>query len=241
MHKSKRKGSLLFTKDYEAICNEWLGGLKPMRYKSDILKNQFGRHFDALKATSLINRDPTLEKNKAGTGFNVTFHPGPGFFEDYQAYYLDKKPMRLTLRAVAELQEVKALELVAYFHRRLGRLEHTRFADHETSYADELLTTHGEAEIRDLIDHVIGKAKETKFEMAFFGALKRYAPEWAASEARRKEQERKAAVVSGCPHCSGGGMLELREQGTGRLFMHLCPHRIEHIAKIEETLNAFRV
>ena len=43
-----------------------------------------------------------LEKNKAGTGFNLTFHPGPGFFEDYQAYYLDKKPARLTLRTVAE-------------------------------------------------------------------------------------------------------------------------------------------
>src|SRR3954452_15517421 len=92
----------------------------------------------ALRATGLISRT-CIEANKAGTGFNLTFHPGPGFFEDYQAYYLDKKPMRLTLRAVAELQEVKALELVAYFHRRLGRLEHTRFADHETSYADELL------------------------------------------------------------------------------------------------------
>ena len=28
MHESKRKGSLRFTKDYEAICKEWLGGLE---------------------------------------------------------------------------------------------------------------------------------------------------------------------------------------------------------------------
>ena len=133
MHESRRKGSLRFTKDYEAVCKEWLGGFKPERYKSRIFSNQLGRHLDALKATGLISRT-TIEANKAGTGFNMTFYPGSGFFEDYQAYYLDKKPVRLTLRAVAELQEVKALELVAYFHRSLGRLEHTRFADHETAY-----------------------------------------------------------------------------------------------------------
>ena len=30
MHESKRQSALQFTKDYEAICNEWLGGLKPL-------------------------------------------------------------------------------------------------------------------------------------------------------------------------------------------------------------------
>jgi hypothetical protein len=240
MHLNKRAGSLTFTKDYEAICAEWLGGLKPLKHRSKIIKEQLGRHFDALKATGLISRDPTLTKNKAGTGLNVTFSPGQGFVEDYQAYYLGKKPLRISLRTTAELQEVKALELVAYFHRQLGRLEHTRFKDHETAYADELLATHSEAEIRDLIDHAIGKARETKFEMAFFNALKRYAPEWSASEARRKERERRVAVIKQCPHCSDAGMLELREQGTSRMVVHLCPHDPEHIAKIEETLNAHR-
>ena len=53
MHESKRKGSLRFTKDYEAICKEWLGGLKPEKYKSLIISNQLGRHLAALKATCL--------------------------------------------------------------------------------------------------------------------------------------------------------------------------------------------
>ena len=233
MHESKRKGSLRFTKDYEAVCKEWLGGLKPEKYKSRIFSNQLGRHLDALKATGLVTRT-TIETNKAGTGFNMTFYPGPGFFEDYQAYYLDKKPVRLTLRAVAELQEVKALELVAYFHRSLGRLEHTRFADHETAYRRRALAIHSEAEIRDLIDYAIEKARETKFPMLFFGALKRYVAEWSAGEARRKERE----VVRDCPlgpACSNFG------SRVRALFMHLCPHKLDHIAKIEETLNAFRV
>ncbi len=241
MHESKRKGSLKLTKDYDAICREWLGGLKPLRYKSDILKDQFGRHFAALKATGLIAREPALEKNKAGTGFNVTFHPGLGFYEDYQTYYLDKKAPRLTLRTVADLQEVKALELVAYFHRQLGRLERTRFEDHETTYADELLAMHSEAEIRDLIDFAVSKAPTTKWEPLFFGSLKCFVEEWSAGAGRRKEWERREAAVRACPHCTKDGIIELREEGTGRLFVHLCPHKIEHITKIEETLKACRI
>jgi hypothetical protein len=242
MHDKKGRGSLRFTKDYEAICKEWLGGLKPLQYKAHILKDQLGRHFDALQATGLIGRTPALEKNKAGNGFNVTFHPGSGFFEDYQAYYLDKKPARLTLRSVAELQEVKALELVAHFHRQLGRLERTRFEDHETAYASELLATHTETEVRDLIDYAIEEAKRTKWaDMLYLGACKRFVDEWSAGAARRKNRERREATVAACPHCTKDGMLELREQGTNRVFVHLCPHKLEHIAKIEEGLKAYRI
>ena len=72
-----------------------------------------------MKATGLIRRY-VLERNAAGDGFNLSFYPGKGFFEDYQHYYLDRQQPRLRFRAIAELNEVKALELVAYFHRQLG-------------------------------------------------------------------------------------------------------------------------
>jgi hypothetical protein len=241
MHEKKGRGSLRFTKDYEAICKEWLGGLKPLHYRAHILKDQLGRHFDSLQATGLIGRTPTLEKNKAGTGFNVTFHPGPGFYEDYQAYYLDKKPARLSMRTVAELQEVKALELVAYFHRRLGRIERTRFKDHETAYATELLSKHTEAEVRDLIDYAVAEAPRTNFEPLYFGAIKKFVAEWSENAARRKKRELRDAVVAACPHCAKDGWLELREQGTNRVFVHLCPHKLEHITMIEEEFNARRI
>jgi hypothetical protein len=241
MHEKKGRGSLRFTKDYEAICKEWLGGLKPLRHKSKIIQEQLGRHFDALQGTGIIGRTPTLEKNKAGTGFNVTFHPGQGFFEDYQVYYLDKKPAHLTMRTVAELQEVKALELVAYFHRKLGRIERTRFQDHETAYAIELLAKHTEAEVRDLIDYAVAEAPQTNFEPLYFGSLKRFVDEWGANAARRKKRQRWEAAVNACPLCNKDGMLELREQGTGYLLVHECPHRLEHITKIEEGLKAYRV
>ena len=195
MHESKRKGSLRFTKDYEAICKEWLGGLKPERYKSQIFSNQLGRHLDALKATGLVTRT-TIETNKAGTGFNVTFYPGPGFFEDYQAYYLDKKPARLTLRAVAELQEVKALELVAYFHRsarppRAHPLRGSR--DRIRRRASRQAHRGGGARPHRLRRRP--RPGRPSWRPLFFGALKRYVAEWGAGEARRKERERREAAV----------------------------------------------
>jgi hypothetical protein len=240
MHEKKGRGSLRFTKDYEAICKEWLGGLKPEKYKSLILTNQLGRHLNALRATGLISRT-TIEENKASTGFNLSFYPGPGFFEDYQAYYLDKKPARLSMRTVAELEEVKALELVAYFHRKLGRIEHTRFQDHETAFATELLAKHTEAEVRDLINYAVAEAPRTNFEPLFFGSLKKFVAEWSENATRRKKRERWEEAVAACPHCSKDGMLELRKQGTGYLLVHECPHKLELITKIEEGLNAYRV
>jgi hypothetical protein len=144
MHEGKRHSALKFWKDYETLCQEWLGGLKTLKHKSQILRDQLGRHLDALVATGLIRRY-AVEKNAASDGFNVAFWPGKGFFEDYQHYYhLKQQHPQHRLRAVAEFDEVRALELVAYFHRQLGRLERTRFEDHETSYRlTEVLTRVG--------------------------------------------------------------------------------------------------
>lgn len=241
MHESKRHGSLKFTKDYEAMCHEWLGGLKPLQYRAQILRDQLGPHFEKLRATGVIGRDPMVEKNKAGTGYNVTFHPGAGFYEDYKAYYLGERPLRIPSRTVADYQEIKALELVAHFHRQLGH-DHTRFEDHETAYADELLATYSDAEIRDLIAYGITEARRTKWdEMRFFGALKRFVEAWSSGAALKKERARREAVVEACPYCTKDGMLELKERVTGRLFLHLCPHKADHVAKIEERFRASRI
>lgn len=240
MHEHARQSALHFTKDYEAICSEWLGGLKPLRYKAHILKDQLGRHLEALKATGLIRRYG-LEKNAAGDGFNLSLYPGKGFFEDYQHYYLDRQQPRLRFRAVAELTEVKALELVAYFHRMFGRLERTRFEDHETTYADELLATHTEAEVRDLIDFAAAEAPKTKWEPLFFGSLKRFTEEWGASRSRAQERDRRARAVEACPLCNRSGFLELKEEPTGRILVHPCPHNVDQVGKIEDHLHAYRL
>ena len=240
MHESKRRNELRLWKDYETICKEWLGGLKPLPHKSQILRDQLGRHLDALAATGLVRRY-AVDKNAAGDGFNVAFWPGRGFFEDYQHYYLDQKQPRLRFRAVAELEEVKTLELVAYFHRQLGRLDRTRFEDHETTCAGELLASHGEAEIRDLIDYAVREAAKTGFDMLFFNGIKRYVEPWTADRAQAKGRAQRAKAVENCPFCNEAGFLELREEGRGQLVVHPCPHRLELVTQIEEKLRSYRV
>ena len=237
MQDRKGERSLRFTKDYEAICREWLGGLKPQKSTSQILRDQLGRHLDAIQATGLIRRY-TLEKNAKGEGFNLTFYPGKGFFEDYEAYYRSPgKAPRLT--QAAELQEVKALELVAHFHRLLGHTQ-TRFEEHETAYADELLATHSDDEIRDLIAYGVERAGQTGFAMLYFGAVKRFLADWSANRTREKARARKAEAVSSCPFCNEAGYLELKEHATSRMLMHPCPHKAAQVSAIEERLRAVR-
>jgi hypothetical protein len=240
MQEKKAHSALRFMKDYETICREWLGGLKPLRFKSKILQDQLGRHLDDLEATGLIRRY-SLEKNKGGNGFNLTFYPGKGFFDDYQAYYIDTKQPRMRFRASAELAEVKALELVAHFHRQLGRTTQTKFQDSETAYADELLTTYSDAEIRDLISYAVSEAATTKFDMLFFGALRQFVPKWAKDQARRKERQLQLSAIKDCSFCDERGYLELKREGSNELTMSLCPHKAELITQIEDRSRAFRV
>ena len=152
-----------------------------------------------------------------------------------------KQPKPRRLAQVADLQEVKALELVAHFHRSLGRTTRTRFEDHETAYADELLATHDEADVRDLIAYAIREASKTKFDMMWFGSLKRYLPEWSADNARAKERTRKAEAVQTCPLCNEAGFLELKGEGSNRVFVHPCPHQVEQVTAIEDRLHAYRL
>jgi hypothetical protein len=117
---TRSRRSLMFRKDYETICREWLGGLKPQRYCSRI-SQQLGPHLNGLKEAGLLRRW-TIEKNAAEDGYNISVWPGDGFFEDYQLYYLDAQQPKFRFKASAELQEIqKPLELVALFHWRCHR------------------------------------------------------------------------------------------------------------------------
>src|SRR3954463_1542637 len=77
--------------------------------------------------------------------------------------------------------------------------------------------------------------------MRLFNGLKVYAEAWASNQARRAERARRQAAVKACPLCNEAGMLELKRQGTSEDLAHPCPHHAEHVAKIEERLNAHRV
>ena len=177
-----------------------------------------------------------VEKNKAEDGLQCDVLPGPGFFEDYQHYYLDARSRGCAhsarCRRAAGGEGPRACRLLPSAARPPER---TRFEDHETAYADELLATHSEADIRDLIDYAVAEAAKTKFDTLFFGALKRYVD---AVERRRRPPEGAGAPgrqsCSACPHCTRPAFLELREDRQRPAFRAPVPASLEQITKIED-------
>lgn len=236
---TRRRSDFTFSKDYGDICNEWLGQLK-MRSHHSLIKQQFKPHLDRLKATRLISKWE-IEKSGSPSGFKITFWAGMGFFEDYELYYLNKQQPRLRFQASADLRKIqKPLEIVAHFHRELGR-ERQVFEDKETEYADELLTRHDETEMRDLIRYAIAAAKSTNFDMLYFSALKVYEPTWAKEKESRVYRRLARERIEACPYCNESGFLELRDRRSHRHLVHECPHTPELIARIEEEKGVERI
>lgn len=218
-----KRHDLKFTKDYATLCREWLGSLKSLRYRSDIVKDQLGRHLDQLETTGLIRRW-AIDKNADGRGFNVQFWPGKGFFEDYQHYYIDQHQPQLRLQAAADCRTIqKPLELVAHFHRALGR-GHLSFQTHETDYAGALLTRFDEHEIHDLIRYSIAAARQTNFEMVYFGALRRFVEAWKGDKQRADKRRQVRERIDQCAYCNAQGFLELPSRGAASPSVSHCPH-----------------
>jgi hypothetical protein len=179
-------------KDYEDICREWLGGLKPEKYKSRIEK-QLGKYLRSVQATGLISRFEIASRVR-GNGFKITFTPGDGFYQDYTEFYL-KAPRR-----TAQLPErvggtSHPLQLVAYFHELLGH-SHNNYTEKERGQAADLIKELGEGEARAFIEHVVEQGKKTNYNMQFFGA---------ALDSRYRASWDKSRVRATCDICKGEG------------------------------------
>jgi hypothetical protein len=201
------RSTFKFEKDYEDICREWLGGLKPEKYKSRIDK-QLGKYLESVKATGLISRFEILPRVR-GTGFKLVFYPGVSFYDDYQEFYLrtSKRTAQLPERTASNPQP---LQLVAYFHELLGR-SHKHYSDKERGQAAELLKLYSDEEARALIEHAVAQAKKTNFQMQFFGAVLSYRDSWLATRVREA-----------CAICHGQGTIVITDQDGIRA--RVCTH-----------------
>ena len=194
IYSQKKMMEFSFTKDYAAICESWLGGIKAERYKSMILSNQLGRHLKALRHSKLI-RAWEIDKNSEGDGFNITFYPGEGFFEDYDRFYVNGWQLEMPFRKASDERRLQQpMELVSYFYKRLyqtDELEEAIFSDKETEFAATLLGKYSFSDIQEWIDYAILKARETRFDMKHFGGIKVYGTEFWLEKKRRTQQKEK--------------------------------------------------
>ena len=238
-HPRRSRDEMRFEKDYEDVCSEWLGGLKPERYRSKILQTQLGSHLEGLKATRLI-RKYEIVKKADGDGLKLVFWPGSGFFADYEEFYVRQWTPQLRFRQTAALRDIQQpLELVAHFHKLLGH-PHRTFEEKETAYASHLLEAHSIEDVRDLIEYAVREAEKTRFSMQFFNAIKGYVGRWEIDKEHRADVRKRRGQVAACPICDASGYVTF-EDGAGRIVVHPCPHDQAMIAAIEATKQYRRI
>ncbi|MBV6415424.1 MAG: hypothetical protein OMOMHJEC_03314 [Xanthomonadales bacterium] len=192
------RDTLKFEKDYEDLCGEWLGGLKPQGYRSLILQ-QLGSHLDTLKSTGII-RGYSLERKADGGGWKVVFRPGAAFFRDYELFYLGSRARVLQFQQSSDQHEIqRPYELAKSFYTKLhGRLDNAEgiISAKDADFAKGLLERFGEEAVRDLIDFAIAEAPRTQFRMQSFRAVETFLPKWQASRDVREETRKRAEQVA---------------------------------------------
>jgi hypothetical protein len=192
LHSTGKFASRSYTKDYAAICGQWLGGLKILSYKSKIMQEQLGRHLQALKDVKLI-RSFRIDTNSRRDGFNVTFVAGSGFLEDYRDFYAKLLQPGLPFdRALDENTVQRPLELVRYFYeRRYGAsdIDEVMVSAKETDFARGLLESYSFEEGKALVDYALREAENTGFALQNFGGVRLYGAAFAGFQDRRRKHE----------------------------------------------------
>src|SRR6202521_3434601 len=75
-----------FSKRYDDICAEWLGGLTVHKHRSTIERDQLGPHLRQLRQANFLASYAITDAAR-GDGLVMTFRPGAAFVLDYDRFY----------------------------------------------------------------------------------------------------------------------------------------------------------
>ena len=225
---SRRKG---FSKDYHAVCDEYLGGLTRMKTKSEI-DRQLGRAFQKIHrarfGAMFVRKSKTSQ-----SGFVIVFKPLDGFYRDHKALF--RQPQRRTTQHATAHQENDAssapVMLAGFFHRQLGRSADHAILSSEVSYLKGLLSNHSYSEVEQLIEHAAQVCKKNQRLPERATALKGFEDAW---HRHRAEKAAKACVetsIETCALCGADGMVMLQRQ-DGTPIAHRCPHDQAELIRI---------
>jgi len=199
LYEEQAKKRLAFPKRYDDICNEWLGGLKILAYKSDIIRDQLGSHLQQLIIVGFLS-SYSIEKAKTRPGFVITFRPGPAFFQDYDRFYRHRKQGELQWDFQADRRDVAEPLRVAHLFtakRTKVDVKQITFASSSDVEAARQLLTHIEfPEAEAFIDYALGQAASTKFDVQTLGGLKQYIPGHLASREARARAKAQADTTA---------------------------------------------
>jgi hypothetical protein len=199
LYDGHHRSRLSFSKRYDDISAEWLGGLTVLKYPSKIEQEQLGPHLRQLVKAEFLASYAIADAKGRG-GFVITFRPGSAFFTDYDRFYRHRERGSIKFDFHADRQQIAEPLKVAYLfvekrtgHRSEG-VPYVPSKDVET--AKYLLASISFEDIPDFLDYALDEAKKTRFDVQTLGGLKQYLPRYqerrvqrAAEKANRARRE----------------------------------------------------
>jgi len=183
-----RADQLEFTKRYDDICTEWLGGLVIVKHRSKI-RDRLGPHLDQLVAQGFLT-SYVITKAKTRPGFLLTFKPGALFFQDYDRFYRRPIQARPKVSFHAERRDTSEPLKVAYLfvEKRTGQpaASNAFIPTKDKDTAKQLLAELPFDEMPAFIDYALGEARRTSFEVQTLGGIRQYLAGYMAFRTRQK-------------------------------------------------------
>jgi hypothetical protein len=192
----RNNDQLEFTKRYDDICTEWLGGLTIVKHRSKIL-DRLGSHLDQLVAHGFL-ASYRITKAKSRPGFILVFRPGPLFFQDYDRFYRRSSRRQPSLDFRADRRETAEPLKLAYLfvEKRTGRpaASDAFISTKDKETAKQLLAQLSFDQVAPFIDYALAEARRTNFDVQTLGGIKQYLAGYMAFQTRQKSAKAAQAV-----------------------------------------------
>jgi hypothetical protein len=166
-----------FSKRYEDICGEWLGGLTVLKYPSTIEREQLGPHLRKLREVNFL-ASYKITQAARGDGLVITFRPGAAFVDDYNRFYRGRHQGEVQFEFHNDREDVVEPLKVAYLfiEKRTGQpISSVPYvSSREVQTARELLGKIKFDDMAHFLEFGLSEAKKTRFEVQSLGGLKQY-------------------------------------------------------------------
>jgi len=192
LHQDNARRRPTFSKRYDDICAEWLGGLTVLKYRSTIEREQLGPHLRQLRQANFLASYAITEAAR-GDGFVITFRPGVAFLRDYERFYRGRHQGEVQFEFHNDSETVSQPLKVAYLfmEKRTGRpvRDIPYVSSKEVETAKEMLHKVSFEHMPDFIDYALAEAKKTNFDVQTLGGLKQYLAGYGERRAGRAARE----------------------------------------------------
>lgn len=177
LHQDNPRKRPTFSKRYDDICSEWLGGLTVLKYRSTIEREQLGPHLRRLREANFV-ASYTITEAARRDGFVISFRPGLAFLHDYDRFYRQRQQGEVQFQFLEERQYIGEPLRVAYLFREKRTGQPVRdipyVSSKEVETARELLVRIPFDQMGDFLSYALAEAKKTNFDVQSLGGLKQY-------------------------------------------------------------------